>query len=117
MDIPPQNDFLYQGKWSPMIDDILVDTILKLQGELKCTVDAFPSWFMMSATLNIKTETGVVCSENELMERVDVLRKRYLTFRSIGRRHDTHCEPSTKSVVADDRVLELILKVQHLIFF
>lgn len=117
MDIPPQNAFLYQGKWSPMIDNILIDTIMKLKGETKCTLDAFPSWFMMTATRRIESDTGVVCSEVELMERVDVLRTHYFTFRSLGRRRDAHWEQSTKSIIADDRVWEIILKVCNLFPF
>ncbi|KAG6391011.1 hypothetical protein SASPL_148757 [Salvia splendens] len=85
MEIPSQSEFLYKGKWSPACDHVLVDCLIMLKEENN-----------MSATLK---------------ERVDLLRKRYYTFKAVIRLRGTYWNQQTKAVVAPNESWDNMLKM------
>ncbi|KAL1546424.1 hypothetical protein AAHA92_23024 [Salvia divinorum] len=105
-----QAAFLYKGDWSPSCDTIFVDCLISLKGETHWTRSVFPSWFLLTAAEEIKNNVGVIFSEIDLKDHVEVLRTRYHTFKDVLRHRGAFWDMPTKFVIAPDEVWEKILK-------
>ncbi|KAL1568815.1 hypothetical protein AAHA92_00376 [Salvia divinorum] len=66
MNFPPQYMFFYKGKWTPEMDTILVDTLLRLKGEAGWILEEFPSYFLLTAGKEIEEKEHVLLYEIEL---------------------------------------------------
>ncbi|KAG6416036.1 hypothetical protein SASPL_123458 [Salvia splendens] len=111
MSIPSQSEFLHNGKWSPGCDDALVDCLIMLKEENNMSFTACPSRILGTASDWIKTKACVKFSELELKERVDLLRKRYHTFKAVIRLRGAYWNQHTREVVAPKESWDNMLKV------
>ena len=111
MNIPPQSKFLYEGKWSPLVDNILVDTIIRLKNMTAWTLLEFPSYFLLTAAKEIHTKTSVHFTEVELTDRVGKLHMRYRTFKELVAVDGVQWDMPTKYVSAEDWLWKRICKV------
>ncbi|KAG6415911.1 hypothetical protein SASPL_123330 [Salvia splendens] len=111
MAIPPQADFFYTGKWSPACDDALVDCLIMLKEERDVTKNIYPAWFILTACDWIKNKVSVVFSELELTDRIEMLRKRYYTFKAVLRLRGAYWNPQLKAVVAPQESWDNMLKM------
>lgn len=111
MNIPPQTEYLYQGQWSVVCDTILIDCLERMKGHIYGDMPLFPSWITLSAAAELKNSVGVVFSESELDERVDILRKRYKTFKELVRTNGFRWDQPTKSIIASDAMWEKLISV------
>ena len=71
----------------------------------------FPSWFLHAAADKLRNETGVVFEEVDLKERVEILHKRYRTFKAVTRISGAWWSMEAKAVLAPDESWDSILKV------
>ncbi|KAL1545563.1 hypothetical protein AAHA92_22272 [Salvia divinorum] len=110
MNIPQQSSFLYEGKWSPEIDIILVDTIISLKRETRWTLHEFPSWFLLTAVQEIEINIGVLFSEVDLCDRLEVLRVRYRTFKEVLGHCGAYWDMPSKCVIANNALWGKIFK-------
>ncbi|KAG6392830.1 hypothetical protein SASPL_147058 [Salvia splendens] len=115
MAIPAQSEFLYKGKWSPACDDVLVDCLIMLKEENNLKATEFPSWILLTASAWIKNKACVNYSELELKERVDLLRKRYYTFKAVIRLRGAYWNQQTKAVVAPNESWDNMLKMNSFV--
>ncbi|KAG6389135.1 hypothetical protein SASPL_150594 [Salvia splendens] len=111
MAIPPQADLFYKGKWSPACDDALVDCLIMLKEERDVSNTVYPSWFLLTASDWIKNKVSVVFSELELNDRIQMLRKRYYTFKAVLRLRGAYWNPQMKTVVAPQESWDNMLKM------
>ncbi|KAG6423500.1 hypothetical protein SASPL_113897 [Salvia splendens] len=111
MSIPPLSDFFYKGKWSPACDGVLVDCLIMLKGETQWSKSVVPSWFLPTAAEWMKDKASVIFSELELKDGVDLLRKRYYTFKVVLRIQGAYLDAPMKVVVAPADSWEKMLKM------
>ncbi|KAL1566888.1 hypothetical protein AAHA92_02431 [Salvia divinorum] len=111
MNIPPQSTFLYKGGWSPTIDNIFMECLIRLKTEMRWTKSVFPSWFLLTAAEEIKTTMGVILSEVELRDRAKVLHCRYQIFKAVLRQRGAHWDMPQKAVIAPNEAWERLFKV------
>ena len=111
MNIPPQSKFFYKGKWSPLVDNILVDTIIRLKNMTGWTLMEFPSYFLLTAAKEIHTKTAQVFTKVELTDRVGTLHVRYRTFKALVAEHGVQWDIPTRFVSAEDWVWKQLCKV------
>ncbi|KAG6427958.1 hypothetical protein SASPL_112206 [Salvia splendens] len=113
MVIPQQAEFFYKGKWSPACDDALVDCLIMLKEERGVSTTVYPVWFLLTASDWIKNKVSVVFSEFELKDRIDMLRKRYYTFKAVLRLRGAYWNPQMKAVVAPQDSWDNMLKMNE----
>ncbi|KAG6407498.1 hypothetical protein SASPL_130489 [Salvia splendens] len=113
MVIPQQAEFFYKGKWSPACDDALVDCLIMLKEERDVSTTVYPAWFLLTASDWIKNKVSVVFSEFELKDRIDMLRKRYYTFKAVLRLRGAYWNPQMKAVVAPQESWDNMLKMNE----
>ncbi|KAG6425218.1 hypothetical protein SASPL_115645 [Salvia splendens] len=109
MYIPPQTEYLYQGQWSVVCDTILIDCLERMKGHIYWDMPLFPSWITLSAAAKLKNSVGVVFSEAELDERVEILRKRYKTFKALVGTNGFRWDQPTKQIIASDEMWEKLI--------
>ena len=112
MIIPPQAVYLYFGNWTPEIDELVLDMIIKLKGETQWMLDEFPSWFLMTAQREVLSKTNILFTEPELKQRLDFMKLRYTTFKALSRTHGAYYDVQAEFVRANDEVWERIFKVR-----
>ncbi|KAL1563824.1 hypothetical protein AAHA92_06247 [Salvia divinorum] len=110
MNIPPQEMFLYKGKWTLKIETILVDTIIRLKEETGWVLKEFPSYFMLTAGKEIESMTAVLFTVEEVAVRVEMLLLRYPTFKKLVTQDGVHWDLPTKCVIAAECVWKKICK-------
>lgn len=113
MSIPPQADFFYKEAWTPELDGVIVECLIGLKDVAHWSKSVFPSWFIFMAAEQIKYEAGVMFSVAELKDRVEVLRKRYKTFKAVLRIRGAYWDPTTKVVSAPEESWKQIQKVLY----
>lgn len=96
--IPPQSKHLYKGKWSPLVDNILVDTIIRLKNMTAWTLLEFPSYFLLTAAKEIHTKTSLHFIKVELADRVGTLHVRYRTFKDLVKEDGVQWDMPTRFV-------------------
>lgn len=111
MNIPPQASYLYAGKWTLESDAILCESLVKLKKETGWLIKQFPSYFLATAGKQIEEKLGVQFDEFELIDRVDSLHTRYLTFKEVCRQKGVQWVPEIRSVIAPDCLWKKMCKV------
>ncbi|KAL1563323.1 hypothetical protein AAHA92_05805 [Salvia divinorum] len=114
MNFPPQYMFFYKGKWTPEMDTILVDTLLRLKGETSWILEEFPSYFLLTAAKEIEEKEHVLLYEIELSNRVEALHTRYLAFKDLLAQKGAYWDFRTKSVIAPEAAWEKMCKKTRL---
>ncbi|KAL1558481.1 hypothetical protein AAHA92_08940 [Salvia divinorum] len=104
MNFPLRYMFFYKGKWTPEMDTILVDTLLRLKGETGWILEEFPSYFLLIAGKEIEEKEHMLLYDIELSNRVEALHTRYRTFKDLWRVRGAYWDFRTKSVIAPEAV-------------
>ncbi|KAL1549623.1 hypothetical protein AAHA92_17703 [Salvia divinorum] len=110
MNIPLQLCFLYKKCWTPEIDTVLVDTIVRLKDQTKWVLTEFPNYFFFTAAKEIKNLRGTCFTEDELRKRVKFMQVRYQTFKEIINHEGAFWDMPSKSVIVADDVWIKIFK-------
>ncbi|KAL1546014.1 hypothetical protein AAHA92_22673 [Salvia divinorum] len=108
MDIPLQEAYFYSGKWNHEMDTILVDTIMRMKGEMQWVLKVFPCYFHMIAADQIQEKTAVVLTEDDISDRLEVLHCRFRTFKNMVRETGVVWDLPSERVIAADYVWEKI---------
>ncbi|XP_047938631.1 uncharacterized protein LOC125186324 [Salvia hispanica] len=90
---------------------MVVDCLIMLKGEMQWSKSTVPSWFLPLAAEWMKDKADVIFSELELKDRVDLLRKRYYTFKVVLRIRGACLDAPTKAIVAPADSWEKMLKM------
>lgn len=110
MIIPPQASYLYYANWSTEVDEIVLNTIIKLKQETTWMLPDFPQWFLMTAQRELQLNTGIMFTEVEIKQRMDFLKLRFKTFKGLQIQGGSW-DVGAKIIRANDEIWEKILQV------
>lgn len=110
MIIPPQEAYLYYGNWSPEVDEIVLNTVIKPNGATRWTLPDFPHWFLLTAQQEVHTKLNIHFTEAKIKQRMDFMKLRFETFNS-ALREGASWDVGAGYVRANDSLWTTILQV------
>ncbi|KAG6420243.1 hypothetical protein SASPL_116765 [Salvia splendens] len=110
MIIPQQNAFFYKGRWNPRMDELVLDTAIRMRCDNPWPEDNIPDTVAYEAGATIERELGVHLMPIEVSQRLMVMYARYLTFKDVVTTTGTCWVPDMQVVVADYTVWQKIIK-------
>ncbi|KAL1550155.1 hypothetical protein AAHA92_18155 [Salvia divinorum] len=110
MDIPLQSIFLYKGNWIPEIDNMLVDTLIKLKATKPWAPTEYRIHAVVTAMNEIEATIGKCFGEADVETRLSFLEIRYKIFKKVLAHPGTWWNFLDRSVVAGDGMWKTILK-------
>ncbi|KAL1545736.1 hypothetical protein AAHA92_22425 [Salvia divinorum] len=111
LNIPTQSVFLYKGKWTSRIDDLLITTTMRVKCDHPWPGSEVPSRVVFEVGSVVEKELGVKFTLLELSHGYLVVEQRYLTFKQVVAWLGTSWLTSVKLVVADDSLWKKIFQV------
>ncbi|XP_042067473.1 uncharacterized protein LOC121810814 [Salvia splendens] len=83
--IPPQDSFLYKGRWTAEVDSVMLSVIIREKRANNWSGTVIPIPVLEEAVATISLETGVSFTWRELYERFQFMEKRYHAFNLVTR--------------------------------
>lgn len=111
MIIPPQNAFFYKGRWNPRMDELVLETAIRMRIDHPWPEDNIPESVAFEAGAVVEREIGVQLALIEVKQRLMIMHARYLTFKDVVATTGTLWVPDMELVVAVDSVWQDIIKV------
>ena len=113
LEIPPQSVFLYNGKWTQEVDNLLLTTMIRLRDASNWSGFVIPTHFLMEASDVVYEKFKIRFTRHELYDRLQSLENRFRSFNNVIDVSGVIWNANPNTITASDDIWRSIFKVWY----